>query len=84
MYFQQAHLATGVDQLDLEVKNLPLEGQQIDVMHMIEHQGVVEHSEQLENGGRLTLKFGEEPVPSRRARMMREEEKSEDKFRFTL
>ncbi|KAH7699003.1 hypothetical protein AAVH_33898 [Aphelenchoides avenae] len=65
-------------------QQLPLGSQQLGGLRLTVHRGIAEYSEQLENGARLTVQFGRGPVPPHHARMMREEEEPEDKFRFTL
>ncbi|KAH7706822.1 hypothetical protein AAVH_25948 [Aphelenchoides avenae] len=62
----QAHLTVSVDRIDLEVKHPPLGSQQLDSLQLTENRGISEHSEQLENGARVTLKFGRKPMSPRR------------------
>ncbi|KAH7720028.1 hypothetical protein AAVH_12449 [Aphelenchoides avenae] len=80
----RAHLAANVDRINLEVKNLPLGSQQLGGMRLINRHGFAEHFQQLENGGRLTLQFGRDPVESHPFRTLDDEEESHDEFRFIL
>lgn len=84
VYFQRARLATNVDRVNLEVKKLPLGSQQLGGLRLINRHSFSEHFQQLENGARLTLQFGRDPVELHPFRTMDDEEESQDEFRFIL
>ncbi|KAH7702161.1 hypothetical protein AAVH_30692 [Aphelenchoides avenae] len=80
MYFQRARLPTNVHHINLEIRNLPLWGQQLDGIRLTVNQGIVEHYEQLENGARIHLEFGWSPP----LRTPEQKLESTDAFRFGL
>ncbi|KAH7693246.1 hypothetical protein AAVH_39721 [Aphelenchoides avenae] len=80
----RARLATNVDRVNLEVKKLPLGSQQLGGLRLINRHSFSEHFQQLENGARLTLQFGRDPVELHPFRTMDDEEESQDEFRFIL